>query len=44
MRFPLAAHAARIALAWQVAGYNAPFVLPWFKTNEVLVSVEETKE
>lgn len=25
---------------WQVAGYNAPFVLPWFKTNEVLVSVE----
>lgn len=26
---------------WQVAGYNAPFVLPWFKTNEVLVSVEE---
>ena len=26
---------------WQAAGYNAPFVLPWFKTNEVLVSVEE---
>ena len=26
---------------WQAAGYNAPFVLPWFKTNEVLVSVED---
>ena len=26
---------------WQVAGYNAPFVLPAYKTNEVLVSVEE---
>lgn len=26
---------------WAAAGYNAPFVLPWFKTNEVLVTVEE---
>ena len=29
------------AVEWQAAGYNAPFVLPWFKTNEVLVSVDE---
>ena len=28
-------------LCWQAAGYNAPFVLPWFKTNEVLVNVAE---
>ena len=28
-------------LSWQAAGYNAPFVLPWFKTNEVLVNVAE---
>lgn len=26
---------------WVVAGYNAPFVLPYFKTNEVMVGVEE---
>ena len=26
---------------WQAAGYNAPFVLPWFKTNEVMVPVRE---
>ena len=32
------------AVEWQAAGYNAPFVLPWLKTNEVLVSVEEPKE
>jgi hypothetical protein len=29
---------------WQAAGYNAPFVLPWFKTNEVLVSVMEREQ
>lgn len=28
-------------LDWMAAGYNAPFVLPWFKTNEVHVSVVE---
>ena len=28
---------------WQAAGYNAPFVLPWFKTNEVHVSLDEQK-
>ena len=28
-------------LEWQAAGYNAPYVLPPFKTNEVLISVEE---
>ena len=26
---------------WQAAGYNAPFVIPFLKTNEVLVNVEE---
>ncbi len=31
----------REAVEWTAAGFNAPFVLPWFKTNEVLVSVEE---
>eukprot|EP00756_Hemistasia_phaeocysticola_P017064 Hpha_TRINITY_DN15515_c1_g4::TRINITY_DN15515_c1_g4_i2::g.106029::m.106029 len=25
---------------WQAAGYNAPYVLPWCKTNEVLIGVE----
>lgn len=33
--------AADGGVEWQVAGYNAPFVLPRFKTNEVLVSVLE---
>lgn len=28
-------------LSWQAAGYNAPFVLPYFKTNEVMVTVRE---
>jgi len=28
------------SVPWQAAGYNAPFVLPWFKTNEVHVPVK----
>jgi len=30
-------------ISWQAAGYNAPFVLPWFKTNEIHVAVKEHK-
>ena len=26
---------------WQAAGYNAPFVIPFLKTNEVMISVDE---
>lgn len=26
---------------WQAAGYNPPFTIPFLKTNEVLVSVED---
>jgi len=30
-------------LEWQVAGYNSPFTIPYFKTNEVLLAVESAK-
>ena len=26
---------------WQAVGYNAPFVIPFLKTNEVMISVDE---
>ena len=29
---------------WMVAGYNAPFVIPYFKTNEILVTVEPQED
>ena len=38
-----APHGQSDGVDWQAAGYNAPFTLPWFKTNEVLVSVDEKK-
>ena len=25
--------------SYMMAGYNAPFVLPWCKTNEIMVDV-----
>ena len=34
----------RSGVEWMVAGYNAPFVIPYFKTNEILVTVEPTEE
>ena len=34
-------HGAPGAVDWQAAGYNPPFTIPFLKTNEVLVSVEE---
>ena len=39
---PKKAEGREAGVDWAAAGYNAPFVLPWFKTNEVLVQVEET--
>lgn len=32
------------AVEWQAAGYNAPFTLDHFKTNEVLVNVDEAEK
>lgn len=31
----------KITGAWTVHGYNAPFVLPWFKRNEIHVPVDQ---
>jgi hypothetical protein len=25
--------------SWRAAGYNAPFIPPWWKTNEIMVDV-----
>ena len=36
-----APHGQSDGVDWQAAGYNAPFVIPFLKTNEVMISVDE---